>query len=131
MTDKPTRTASSLWGVGLILVLFMAGAAVTYLGIQDRPLPTSVEPGAASESLPLPHDEPEIPQGPHRDQFATNCVVCHSPRLIFNQPPLTAAQWTATVHKMVTAYGAVVAEPREKEIVAYLVALQQRDKDTP
>jgi len=133
MTEAvPHGTRLNPWGLLLLVFLFGAGGVVTYVGIQDRALPSGPPgPSAAPESLPLPQDEPAIPPGPNREQFATACITCHSTRLIMNQPPLTEAQWTASVRKMVSAYGAVIPPPLEKEIVAYLVALQQRDKDTP
>lgn len=132
-----TEASAGRIGLGIIGLLsigflFLAGGVVAYLGIGDTPLPVDGTPAMVSSvSLPLPQEEPEIPAGPFRDQFVTNCVVCHSPRLIFNQPVFSSEQWTATVRKMAASYGALIPAPREKEIVAYLVSMQHPVGESP
>jgi hypothetical protein len=118
------------WQIGLSasLLFGLLGAGVAFYGIQD--------PGAAAPAQPLrdespsvqgpitrmdmPYDDPPIPSGPHREEFRVACTVCHSPRLVFTQPVLTAKQWNAVVHKMVAVFGAPLSGEEEKEIVSYL-----------
>ena len=45
-------------------------------------------------------------EGPHRDEFQTSCLICHSARLPFGQPPFGREKWAEIVHKMVAVYGA-------------------------
>ncbi len=48
----------------------------------------------------------ELPEGPHRDEFQTSCLICHSARLPLGQPPFDREKWAEIVHKMVAVYGA-------------------------
>ena len=73
------------------------------------------------KEIDLEYHSPDLPPGPGQDVFATQCVICHSPRYVLNQPAFPRKTWTAEVHKMVKAYGAPIAPEQEKEIVAYLV----------
>lgn len=86
----------------------------------------AVETPPADEALVLPHDPPDLPPGPHRIAFETSCTICHSTRLVVNQPPFPQKKWAEEVHKMVTAYGAPIAPEDEPRIVEYLMVLRGR-----
>ena len=86
-----------------------------------NPLPSS-QADAAENVIVLIHDEPVLPPGPGREEFATSCVVCHSPRYITMQPRFSRSVWKAEVRKMVSSYGAPIGEPTQTQIVDYLVA---------
>ncbi len=43
------------------------------------------------ETIVLPHDEPELPSGPHQRTFVASCTICHSTRMVMTQPPFPAA----------------------------------------
>lgn len=75
-------------------------------------------------AIEMPHVEPTVPEGPHRDRFIGSCVICHSARLVLGQPDFPESKWTEIVHKMVAAYDAPIAPSAEREIVAYLVAIK-------
>jgi len=94
----------------------------------SSPAPASLSaPAAASASeqeMVLPHDPLELPPGPHRDTFAVSCTICHSARLVFNQPDFPRKKWAEEVHKMVTAYGAHITPDEEPHIVDYLMAIR-------
>src|ERR1043165_1809007 len=116
------------WSLGFTLVFGVLGAAVAYYGVQE-PETASVTGGAPKNvaslhpmitRIELPYDDPPIPPGPHRDEFRVACTVCHSPRLVFTQPPLSEKQWQAVVHKMVAVYGAPLSGEDETKIVQYL-----------
>jgi mono/diheme cytochrome c family protein len=66
-----------------------------------------------------------LPAAPGREEFATNCMTCHSPRYIAIQPPLTAAKWEESVRKMMKTYGAPIAEDQVQPIVQYLMATKE------
>ena len=74
------------------------------------------------KEIDLEYHAPDLPPGPSQDVFATQCVICHSPRYVLNQPAFPRKTWTAEVHKMVKGYGAPIDSQQEKEIVNYLVA---------
>jgi hypothetical protein len=88
--------------------------------------PVAVEAPPSDQALVLPHDPPYLPPGPHRQAFETSCAICHSTRLIFNQPPFPQKKWAEEVHKMVTAYGAPIAPSEEPHLVAYLMTVRGR-----
>lgn len=74
------------------------------------------------QEIELQYHQPDLPPGPGRDEFATQCVICHSPRYVLNQPRFPRKVWTAEVHKMVVGYGAPILPEQEKQIVDYLVS---------
>jgi mono/diheme cytochrome c family protein len=74
------------------------------------------------KEIDLEYHTPDLPPGPYQDVFATQCVICHSPRYVINQPAFPRKTWTAEVHKMVKSYGAPIDPQQEREIVNYLVA---------
>lgn len=115
----------------LMVVLFLAGGLIAYLGVQEGLIPVPTNSPIATEPLAsggsvyriiLPHDELAIPPGPNREVFQASCTVCHSPRLVFTQPSLTEKQWDASVEKMIKVYGAPVSEDQKTKIMAYLTA---------
>ena len=102
-------------------------------------VPSAVRPGRPSSadrrppdplvhSIALPDAWPAIPDGPNRPQFEALCRLCHSPRLVLTQPCLTEPKWAEVVHKMVAVYGAPIAPEQEREIVAYLTAIQVKGR---
>lgn len=74
------------------------------------------------KEIDLDYHAPDLPPGPGQDAFATQCVICHSPRYVLNQPAFPRKVWTAEVHKMVKGYGAPIDPSQEKVIVNYLVS---------
>jgi cytochrome c553 len=73
-----------------------------------------------STSVDLPAGDSLFP-GPDADAINNNCLACHSPDMVLNQPPLPKPTWEAEVHKMITAYKAPVDEKDVGAIVDYLV----------
>lgn len=71
--------------------------------------------------IAVPHDEPFLPDLPGRDAFVSNCVICHSPRYVTNQPRFPRKTWNAEVKKMVSMYGAPVPADQVQAITDYLV----------
>jgi hypothetical protein len=114
----------------LVITSFVVFTLVAYLGFHfaapavktQSPSVTPEGGNAEQPRIVLMHDEPELPPGPGRTQFATDCVICHSPRYITMQPPFPRKVWKETVHKMVDAYGAPISESDQVQIVNYLTA---------
>ena len=65
-----------------------------------------------------------LPKAPGSQTFNANCVICHSARMVQNQPNLPEKTWTAIVTKMQKTYGAPVSDSAAKIIVQYLVAIK-------
>lgn len=74
-------------------------------------------------TIVMPHDEPEFPPGPGRDEFVTACVVCHSPRYITMQPPFPRTTWLSEVNKMKDSYGAHISGDQVLKVTDYLVSI--------
>ena len=128
-SDKPRH--SQRVAIVLTVLVGVIATAVAYLGTRGNPqAPVSppVAPVAGTtlpvETIVLPHDEPELPPGPHERTFAVSCTICHSTRLVMTQPSFSRKQWAEVVHKMVKTYGAPITPEAEGQIVEYLVAVR-------
>jgi mono/diheme cytochrome c family protein len=77
-----------------------------------------------SVGFEIPSTGRAFPPGPNLEAMNTNCMSCHTPGMILNQPKLTAAEWTGEVNKMIHVYKAPVEESEVPAIVAYLAALK-------
>jgi len=75
----------------------------------------------ASVSVQLPPPQEAFPGGAEAEPARRHCLTCHSSDYIFTQPPLTRAQWTAEVTKMIKVYGAPIPGDAVAPIVQYLV----------
>ena len=80
------------------------------------------------KQIDLEYHQPYLPPGPGHDVFAAQCVICHSPRYVLNQPLFPRKVWTAEVQKMVKAYGAPIPPDQQSEIVNYLVSWHGREE---
>jgi hypothetical protein len=123
---RPRRTA-----IVLVVSVGVIATAVAYLVVRDKPQapasPSAAPAGDAAlavETIVLPHDEPELPPGPHQPTFAASCTICHSPRLVMTQPPFPRETWEDEVHKMAKTYGAPVRPEAQEQIVDYLTAVR-------
>src|SRR5512137_1675393 len=72
------------------------------------------------KSIELPVMAFDLADGPNRDKAAGYCAICHGTEYIPMQPRLSKAQWTATVTKMVKAFGAPIPQEDADRIVEYL-----------
>ena len=115
----------------LVSISFAVFTLVAFLGFRFAPAPigtmsTSLQPradGAEFQRIVLPHDEPELPPGPGRTEFATNCIICHSARYVSMQPLFPRKVWKAEVQKMVDAFKAPISEHDQAQVVNYVVAV--------
>jgi mono/diheme cytochrome c family protein len=123
VAETNVNTSGRLWfGLALAGTLLAAATLAAYLGVRNS---WAVAPRPDEKSsAPAIVDEVELPPGPHRAEFQTSCVICHSPRLALAQPTLPREKWSEVVHKMVAAYGAALSPDDEAHVVDYLVAVQ-------
>jgi len=80
------------------------------------------EEKAPAKTIELPAMAFDLANGPDRDRTIAFCGICHGVEYIPMQPPLSRAQWTATVAKMIKAFGAPVPQEDADKIVNYLSA---------
>ena len=120
---ESTATGRQRFGLLLSSAVLLAAGAAAYFSVRGSG-PISLAPSEAPPATAMADDEVEIPPGPHREAFQTNCVICHSPLLPLNQPTLAQNQWTEVVRKMVSAYGAPMTPDDEAHVVEYLTAVQ-------
>lgn len=70
----------------------------------------------------LPPDKDGFRGGPNQILARTYCLMCHSSEYVYNQPPMTAAQWKDIVQKMRKDFGAPVPADEVDPLVTYLVS---------
>jgi hypothetical protein len=115
---------------GLILAvgLGLIATGFSYFGTRDAWViaarRSDAEVGLTSGVAADPAWDLEMPDGPHRDQFQTSCLICHSARLPLSQPMFHRETWAEIVHKMVAAYGAPLTPEDESQVVDYLLAVR-------
>jgi hypothetical protein len=128
VSDRPRH--SQRVAIVLTTLVGVAATVVAYLGTRESTQARSSPPSAPAgttlpvETIVLPHDEPELPSGPHQRTFVASCTICHSTRLVMTQPPFPQEQWAAVVHKMVKTYGAPITPESEGQIVDYLTTVR-------
>ena len=129
-TDSPRHTQRVV--IPLTVLVAVIATAVAYLGTREEPQPRPTKPAAAAvvkvpvERVVLPHDEPDLPPGPHRNTYIRYCTICHTSRLVLTQPHFPKEKWEAIVAKMRNAkvFGAPVPAEETPRIVEYLVAIR-------
>ena len=105
---------------------------IAYLGTradppaQPAPPVTAVAADLPVQTIVLPHEEADLPPGPHRATFVRYCTLCHSTRLVLTQPRFPKAKWEEVVQKMMNAkvFGAPIPAAEKPRIVEYLVAIR-------
>ena len=107
-------------------VLAIIGATVAAFAGQ-QPSSRSKTAGNKSQANVVEITLPEIhvtpPNGPNLEVYEKNCLLCHSAKYVFMQPPFPRATWEKEVAKMADAYGANIPVDDRPKIVDYLVAV--------
>ncbi len=79
-------------------------------------------PGAGTaHSITLPNIQIQLKEGEGRVKAESYCNICHSVDYITMQPKFSRDQWTATVNKMIKAFGAPIPQEDAEKIINYLV----------
>ncbi len=102
-----------------VLCLILAAAATAV-----SPLAAKTPIALHSLSVTLPKGDDALPDGPGVATVRKNCLGCHSPDMILNQPAMAKPAWQAEVAKMRNVYKAPVAEQDVAAIVDYLTAVK-------
>ena len=114
------------FGLVLAVGLGLIAAGISYFGTRDAWVTADRRPDAEVVATSGVATDPawdlELPEGPHRDEFQTSCLICHSARLPLSQPPFGREKWVEIVHKMVAVYGAPMTPEDESHVVDYLLA---------
>jgi len=71
-------------------------------------------------SVDLPVSTALFPAGEGASIANSTCLTCHSVEMVLAQPPRTAAQWTETINKMHSAYGAPLPAEQIGALALYL-----------
>jgi hypothetical protein len=100
---------------GLIII----AAALALAGCESEPEVTFTD-----ASITLPDDPLELPEGPGREAVLENCIACHSPSTMLQQPKVSAEKWQSIAEKMIEIYKAPVDPKAIPQIVQYMVAVQ-------
>jgi hypothetical protein len=114
------------FGLALAITLCLIGTLISYAATRDVWIVADRRPDPAvlstSDLAADPAWDIELPEGPHRQDFETSCLICHSARLPFGQPPFGRDKWAEIVHKMVANYGAPLTSEDETHVVDYMLA---------
>ena len=88
------------------------------------PKPTAKAAANPLHRIVLPQYTPAIADGPNKEIYQKNCLICHTARYVSMQPHFSKTVWQNEVKKMVDAYGAAIPEADQALIVEYLVAVK-------
>jgi cytochrome c5 len=105
---------------GRILPFALAGGMALLLPAAQAKTPVALK----SVAVTLPTSEGALPDGPGMTVVHNDCLTCHSPGMILNQPVMAKAAWAAEVAKMRNVYKAPVPDKDVPTIVDYLTAVK-------
>lgn len=111
---------SSLYIIVLLLLSFAFAMACNSTSTAPQEKQLSV----TGKVYALNNVPTDLPEKPGYKTFYSNCVVCHSPRYIQDQPDMPEKTWTAIVTKMQKTFGAPVSDSSAKIIIQYLVSIK-------
>jgi mono/diheme cytochrome c family protein len=103
-----------------IFLLLLASGAASAIAV----VPAAKALTLKSVSVSLPDGDRDLPDGPGLAAVQGNCISCHTPGMILNQPAMAKAAWEAEVAKMRNVYKAPVDDKDVPDIVAYLTAVK-------
>lgn len=78
----------------------------------------------ADASITLPDDPMDLPEGPGRQAVVDNCLACHSPSTMLQQPRVSREKWESIAGKMISVYKAPVDPAAIPQIADYMVHVQ-------
>ncbi len=71
-------------------------------------------------TVELPVSAELFPGGDRASLANSQCLICHSVDMVLLQPPRTRQQWTETINKMRTVYGAPLPANQVDALALYL-----------
>jgi hypothetical protein len=123
---------SRKWYFVVVAALSMLAARILYADFRAgyytpagpetirQSLPNVASTDATYDAGQYPIYYPELAAGEGKDDVENNCDLCHSPRYITMQPPLSAQAWSDEVNKMRRTYGASIPDDTAQKIIEYL-----------
>jgi hypothetical protein len=78
----------------------------------------------ADASITLPDDPMDLPEGPGRQAVVDNCLACHSPSTMLQQPRVSREKWEDIAGKMIKVYKAPVDPAAIPAIADYMTHVQ-------
>ena len=113
------------WRIAVVLTIIAATvAALVAQQPSSQSKPATNKSRAKIVEITLPDYSPKLPAGPNLEVYEKNCLLCHSARYVFMQPPFSRSVWEKEVAKMADVYGANIPEADRPKIVDYLVAVK-------
>jgi hypothetical protein len=82
----------------------------------------------ADASITLPDDPMDLPEGPGRQAVVDNCLACHSPSTMLQQPRVSRDKWEEIAGKMIKVYKAPVDPAAIPAIADYMVHVQAQSE---
>jgi mono/diheme cytochrome c family protein len=106
------------------LVMSTMLTAIVVTGMPSRSV--AADPPWTRLSVELPTSTRTFPQGDGSSIANSQCLICHSAGMVLLQPQRTQAQWTETINKMRTGYGAPLPAEQVDALAAYLARVVGR-----
>ena len=116
----------TIYGV-LRAAILLAGSLCGAQPLFAANSPSSKEEGAgrpdhnwSKVTVELPASTTLFPDGSAQSVANSQCLICHSAGMVLRQPARTQTQWTETINKMRSAYGAPIGAGQVDALAAYL-----------
>jgi hypothetical protein len=127
--------------IGVIWLLpVVAGSVLGVLGSRYLPMSASAQLERQAAIVPpvrfkvvsvkLPDSTLPFPQGIGHKLAEGHCVMCHSPRMVLEQPALTEKEWYKVTEKMRAHFGAPVPESDVRALAHYFSVINGRPDDS-
>jgi hypothetical protein len=85
------------------------------------------DPNWSRVTVELPASSTLFPGGSAQSVANSQCLICHSADMVLLQPARTQIQWTETINKMRSAYGAPIGAGQVDALAAYLTRVVSGD----
>ena len=109
---RPTIASAACASVVLALLLVLGTPPVGSAASRPNPQEeggAQAGPHWGKVSVELPASNTLFPAGEGQAVANAQCLICHSAGMVLRQPTRTQPQWTETIDKMRSAYGAPIA----------------------
>ena len=127
---RPTVLGVSCASVVLPLLLVLGTPLLCFATSLANPKEeggTQAGPHWGKVSVELPTSSTLFPAGEGQAVANAQCLICHSAGMVLRQPTQTQPQWTDTINKMRSAYGAPIATDQVDGLAAYLARVVSGD----
>jgi mono/diheme cytochrome c family protein len=85
------------------------------------------DPNWSKVTIELPASTTLFPGDSAQSVANSQCLICHSAGMVLRQPARTQVQWTETINKMRSAYGAPIDAGQVDALAAYLTRVVSVD----